>query len=97
MSDKFADAYIARIQKVQDYIEQNYGKNMSVEELSEVAGFSKYHFNRIFKSIMNESLLQYVNRIRLENALFILAHRRDYNMTDVAYDERLCSKKCLSL
>lgn len=86
MSDKFLDEYIARIQKVQDYIDQNYGKNMSVEELAEVAGFSKYHFNRIFKSITSESLLQYVNRVRMEKSLFILAHRGDYNMTDVAYE-----------
>ncbi|MBQ8166132.1 MAG: helix-turn-helix transcriptional regulator, partial [Lachnospiraceae bacterium] len=86
MSDNYSDEYISRIQKVQDYIEQNYGKNMTTEELAEVAGFSKYHFNRIFKSVMDESLLQYVNRVRMEKALFILAHRQDRNMTDVAYD-----------
>lgn len=86
MSEKYKDEYVSRIQKVQDYIEQNYGKNMTTEELSSVAGFSKYHFNRIFKSVMDESLLQYVNRVRMENALFILAHRQDRNMTDVAYE-----------
>lgn len=86
MSDNYSDEYISRIQKVQDYIEQNYGKNMTTEELAEVAGFSKYHFNRIFKSVMDESLLQYVNRVRMEKALFILAHRPDRNMTDVAYE-----------
>lgn len=86
MSEQFQDEYISRIQKVQDYIEQNYGNNMSTEELANVAGFSKYHFNRIFKSIMQESLLQYVNRIRMEKALFILAHRQDHNITDVAYE-----------
>lgn len=85
MSEKYKDEYIARIQKVQDYIDENYGKNMTTEELAEIAGFSKYHFNRIFKSVLHESLLQYVNRIRLEHSLFILAHRPDYNMTDIAY------------
>lgn len=29
---------------------------MSTKELSDVAGFSKYHFNRIFKSVLQESL-----------------------------------------
>ena len=38
------DEYIHRIHKVQDYIELNIGKQLSVEELSNVAGFSKYHF-----------------------------------------------------
>lgn len=86
MSEEYRSQYIARIQKVQDYIEQNYWRNMSVEELAGIAGFSKYHFNRIFKSVLQESLLQYVNRIRLERALFLLAHRTDRNMTDIAYE-----------
>ena len=86
MSQTSKDEYIARIQKVQDYIEVNYWTSMSTEELAAVAGFSKYHFNRIFKSVLGESLLQYVNRIRLEQSLFILAHRQDYNMTDIAYE-----------
>lgn len=29
---------------------------MSTKELSDVADFSKYHFNRIFKSVLQESL-----------------------------------------
>lgn len=86
MPEIYKDEYIARIQKVQDYIEENYQKTMSTEELAEVAGFSKYHFNRIFKSVLQESLLQYVNRIRLEYSLFMLAHRQDFNMTDIAYE-----------
>ncbi len=86
MSEKFREEYIARIQKVQDYIDENYWQNMSTEELASIAGFSKYHFNRIFKSVLQESLLQYINRIRLEHSLFMLAHRHDYNMTDIAYE-----------
>lgn len=35
MSDKYTDEYIARIQKVKDYIDQNYGNNMTVEELAD--------------------------------------------------------------
>lgn len=86
MLEKCRDEYIARIQKVQDYIEKKYWKNISTEELAAVAGFSKYHFNRIFKSVLQESILQYVNRIRLEHSLFMLAHRADCNMTDIALE-----------
>ncbi|MEG0904339.1 MAG: GyrI-like domain-containing protein [Lachnospiraceae bacterium] len=67
MSDIFQNEYLLRIYKVQDYIEKNYFKNASVDRLAEVAGFSKYHFNRIFKSILNESISQYANRIRIES------------------------------
>lgn len=80
------EEYIRRIHKVQDYIEQHFGQPMSIDELSNAAGFSKYHFSRIFQSMLHESLAHYVNRIRMENALFLLAHRADKNITDIAYE-----------
>jgi len=86
MSDISQNEYLSRIYKVQDYIEKNYFKNTSVEKLAEVAGFSKYHFNRIFKSILNESISQYVNRIRIEHALFLLGYRTDLSITDIALE-----------
>lgn len=64
------EEYIHRIHNVQDYIEHNMEKNITIEELAEVAGFSKYHFSRIFSSVLQESLAHYVNRIRMEKALF---------------------------
>ena len=87
MSDlKCQEEYIRRIHKVQDYIEHHLGQSMSIEELSDAAGFSKYHFSRIFQGILHEPLAHYVNRIRMENALFLLAHRIDKSMTDIAYE-----------
>ncbi|WP_105615488.1 AraC family transcriptional regulator [Vallitalea okinawensis] len=86
MSDqKCRDEYIRRIHKVIDYIEHHLERSLSVDELSNVAGFSKYHFSRIFQGILHESLAHYVNRIRMEKTLFLLAHRLDKNMTDIAY------------
>ncbi len=87
MSDqKYQEEYIRRIHKVQDYIEHHLGNTLSLEELSDTAGFSKYHFSRIVQGILHEPLGHYVNRIRMEKALFLLAHRTDKNMTDIAYE-----------
>lgn len=80
------DYYNFGIHKVQDYIDNNYGKSITAGEMAEIADFSKYHFSRIFKAILNESPLQYVNRIRLEHSLFLLTHRQDMNMTDIALE-----------
>ncbi len=80
------EEYKRRIHKVQDYIEQHIGGPLSIEELSNEAGFSKYHFSRIFQGVLHEPLAYYVNRIRMERALFLLAHRLDKNMTDIAYE-----------
>lgn len=87
MSDqKCQEEYIRRIHKVQDYIEHHLGQSLSIEELAGAAGFSKYHFSRIFQSMLHEPLAHYVNRIRMESTLFLLAHRADKNMTDIAYE-----------
>lgn len=87
MSDqKCHEEYIRRIHKVQDYIDHHLGKSMSIEELAGAAGFSKYHFSRVFQGMLHEPLAHYVNRIRMERALFLLAHRADKNMTDIAYE-----------
>lgn len=83
---KCQEEYIRRIHKVQDYIEHHLGQPLSIDKLSNVAGFSKYHFSRIFQGILHEPLACYVNRIRMESALFLLAHRADKNMTDIAYE-----------
>jgi len=53
MSDKrYQEEYLRRIHKVQDYIEQHTGRALTVEELSNVAGFSMFHFSRIFQVIL---------------------------------------------
>lgn len=78
--------YMDRIHRVQDFIDENIERSMRIEELADIAGFSKFHFSRIFSSVAQESLAHYVNRIRMERSLFLLAHRLDLNMTDIAYE-----------
>ncbi len=77
--------YLRRIHCVQDYIEAHLADSLTLEELAIVAGFSKYHFHRIFKGIVHESLLHYVNRIKLERAAGALVHRPELTVTDIAY------------
>lgn len=77
--------YVRRIHKVQDYIESNIDSSLSIEELADIAGFSKYHFHRIFKGIVDEPLSRYVNRLKLERATHLLTYRADMTITDIAY------------
>lgn len=41
--------YLKRIYKVQDYIESNINNSLLIEELADVAGFSKFHFHKFLK------------------------------------------------
>lgn len=86
IDQKCKEEYMRRIHKVQDYIETHIGEPLSIEVLSNAAGFSKYHFSRVFQGVLHESLAHYVLRIRMERALFLLAHRTDRSITDIALE-----------
>lgn len=79
------EEYMHRIHCVQDYIEKNIDEPLELDELADAAGFSKYHFSRIFSAITGESLAHYVLRLKLERSLFFLAHRPDLSITDIGY------------
>ncbi len=83
---KLRQEYISRINIVQDYIEKNINKVFSLEEISSVSGFSKYHFHRVFTSIVNETLYNYINRLKLEKSASYLLHAPDKTITQIALD-----------
>jgi AraC family transcriptional regulator len=63
-----AEQYRGRINTAVDYIERNLNQDFSLDQIAAVAGFSKYHFHRIFYTFTGESLFQFIQRLRLEKA-----------------------------
>lgn len=57
--------YRTRINKVIDYIEENLDKKLTTKDLANVSAFSEFHFHRIFKSITNETVNQYIKRLKM--------------------------------
>ena len=55
-----------------------------LKQLSEVACYSKFHFNRIFSEYMGESVYQYIKRLRLEKSAELLMGNSNISITDVA-------------
>ena len=56
------------VQRVQDWIEKNYHLSLSVETLAENAGISPRQFNRRFKIATGETLVKYIQLVRVEAA-----------------------------
>jgi AraC family transcriptional regulator len=67
-----SELYLQRINLVLDYIRTHLTADLSLHQLSEVAGFSPFHFHRIFKVLTAETLQDYVLRLRLERAAMLL-------------------------
>lgn len=55
-----------------DYIHKNYSRNITLDEISIHAGFSKYHFSRLYKQYSNETFYYTLNRIRMKQASIYL-------------------------
>ncbi len=77
--------YKSRINRVIDYIEKNIDHEFTLDELAQIAFFSKYHFHRIFSSIMNETLFDFIQRTRMEKAASLLLTNNEMTVTTIAY------------
>lgn len=80
------EEYKSRINRVLDYIEKNLGKDFTLEELSEIANFSKFHFHRIFAVMVGETLFQFIQRIRLEKAASMMVGNPRLPLGQIAVD-----------
>lgn len=78
--------YIGRINRVMDYIEANLDGDLSLQMLARVANFSTFHFHRIFRSIVGETLYQFIQRRRLEKAASCLRANPARSVTEIAFD-----------
>lgn len=67
-----------------DYIGKHLDEELSLEHLSEVVCFSKYHFHRLFTAYTGLSLRQYIRWLRLKRAAHQLVVERDKSIIDIA-------------
>jgi transcriptional regulator GlxA family with amidase domain len=56
------------IKKVQEFIEKNYAEKISVDELCEKFAIGRRTFERRFKKATNNSVVEYIQRVKMEAA-----------------------------
>jgi AraC family transcriptional regulator len=77
--------YQGRILRVLVYIQGHLDDAISLADLAALAHFSPYHFHRVFRGMVGESVMGHVRRLRLERA----AHRLKFGrqpVTRVAFE-----------
>ncbi len=67
-----------------EFLHQHYMEKLSLEDMARRSGFSRFHFDRIFKRQTGESFYQYLNGIRIRNAARMLAEG-GLSVTEVAF------------
>lgn len=65
-------AYDQKFDSISQYIETHCTGTVSLEEVAEFAGFSKYHFSRLFKEYYQMSFPEYVTSLRIAKATELL-------------------------
>jgi AraC family transcriptional regulator len=61
-----------KLLEVKRFIEENYTQELSLEQLAQVAGISRFHFAREFKKMTGASPHQYLLKLRIQHAKALL-------------------------
>jgi transcriptional regulator GlxA family with amidase domain len=73
------------IKKVQDFIEANIQNKITVDELADLVALGRRSFERRFKKATNNSVLEYINRVKIEFAKRSFETSRK-NINEVMFD-----------
>ena len=75
--------YLDKFLYITNYINEHFAENLSLEQVADLAGFSKYHFTRLFKQYTDPSFYKYLNQKRIDYAKTLLLDP-DLPVIDVA-------------
>ena len=79
----FPSAKQQKITPALDYIAQNYGQRFQNDDLAHICGLSTVYFRKLFKEVMGQSPIEYIQSLKIEKAKEIL--KSDYgSMSDIA-------------
>lgn len=75
---------VRQIKMALEFIEQNYQRPITLEQLAQASGLSPKYFCRYFRNILQRTPIDYLNYYRVERACFLLEVEK-LSVTDVAY------------
>lgn len=73
------------VQRMQEYIDEHIMEEITLSQLSKVAGYSQWHSARIFKKLLNKAPFEYIREFRLSKAALVLRDEQP-RVIDVAFD-----------
>lgn len=73
------------VKKAQLFIESNYHKKITVDEIASMLAISRRSFERRFKQATDNTVLEYLQRVKVEAAKRSFENSRD-NISEVMYD-----------
>lgn len=75
---------LERLAPVFKHIDDYYADKLTVQQLADHTGLSRFHFSRLFKQLTDKSLVEYINLIRINKSEELLRHTR-MSISEVAH------------
>lgn len=73
-----------RVHRAVDHVMRHLDEPLRLDRLAAVAGLSPFHFHRVFRGLMGETLQKFVKRVRLERALAQMSRTPRASLTSIA-------------
>lgn len=67
------------------YIDSNFEKEISIEEVSKIAMLSQSYLRYLFKQITQKTLTEYIQNLRITKAIELLKTRNDMRIIDICH------------
>lgn len=74
---------MARLNVVFDYLDEHFTEDITLEKVADIAGFSKFHFSRLFKQCSGYNFYDYLCYRRIKNAETMLL-QPNLSITEIA-------------
>ena len=87
--------YLEQLEKAVIFIENNLDADIKAEEAAGVAGYSYYHFHRIFEAVLGETVGNYIRSRRLRRAAEELLYT-DKRILDIAVTYQFDSQEAFN-
>lgn len=62
----------SKVQEIKKFIQQNYGRNLTLEEIAESVYLSPSYASRLFKKVQGQSVMEFLTQVRIEAAKHLL-------------------------
>ena len=69
-----------------EFINTNYNKDITIDDVAKVAMLSQSYFRYLFKQITQKTFTEYINGLRVTKAVELLKTRPDMKVIDICYE-----------
>lgn len=82
IAEKIENKSESQVEKAKKYMEENYSKDLSLEDVSIKVDISPYYFSKLFKEETGSNFIEYLTKLRMDEAIRLLKET-DLSMKEI--------------